>query len=102
VAHENFLHLVTTIDSAAAREEQHRAFSRVMSDVRGPAYLEKVYLFGTPEEIVRSLQARIDAGVQRFMLHTLTPDVRQLEHWLTEIVPHVRFPPAPPIVVSQA
>jgi len=93
VAHENFMHLVRTNDPAAAREEQHRAFARVMSDVRGRTYLEKVYLFGTPDEIVNSLQARIDAGVQRFMLHTLTPDVRQLEHWLTEVVAHVRFPP---------
>lgn len=95
VAHENFMHLVRTLDPVAAREEQHRAFSRVMSDVRGPAYLERVYLFGTPEQIVGSLQARIDAGVQRFMLHTMTPDPRQLEHWLTEIVAHVRFPSGP-------
>jgi alkanesulfonate monooxygenase SsuD/methylene tetrahydromethanopterin reductase-like flavin-dependent oxidoreductase (luciferase family) len=92
VAHENFMHLVRTLDPVAAREEQHRAFSLVMSDVRGPAYLEKVYLFGTPEEIIGSLQARIDAGVERFMLHTMTPDPRQLEHWLTEIVANVRFP----------
>jgi alkanesulfonate monooxygenase SsuD/methylene tetrahydromethanopterin reductase-like flavin-dependent oxidoreductase (luciferase family) len=63
-----------------------------MSEARGPAYLEKVYLFGTPDEIVESLQARIDAGVQRFMLHTLTPDPAQLDLWATEIVPHVRFP----------
>ena len=44
-----------------------------MSDARGPEYLEKVYLFGTPDDIVESLQKRIDAGVQRFMLHTMTP-----------------------------
>lgn len=92
VAHENFMHFVATSDPARAREEQHRAFLRVMSDARGPNYLEKVYLFGTPDEIVSSLQARVDAGVQKFMLHTMTPDPGQLEHWLTEIIPHVRFP----------
>jgi probable F420-dependent oxidoreductase len=92
VAHENFMHFVATQDATRARQEQHEAFLRVMSDARGPAYLEKVYLFGTPEEIVDSLQARIDAGVEYFMLHTLTPDPGQLESWLTEIVAHVRFP----------
>lgn len=94
VAHENFLHFVATQDPARARQEQHEAFLRVMSDARGPAYLEKVYLFGTPDEIVESLQARIDAGVEYFMLHTMTPDPGQLESWLTEIAPHVRFPEA--------
>ena len=37
VAHENFLHLVLTNDPAKAREEQHRAFLKVMSAERGPA-----------------------------------------------------------------
>ena len=64
VAHENFLHLVMTNDPAKAREEQHRAFLKVMSAERGPNYLESVYLFGTPDEIIASLQARVDAGVE--------------------------------------
>jgi alkanesulfonate monooxygenase SsuD/methylene tetrahydromethanopterin reductase-like flavin-dependent oxidoreductase (luciferase family) len=83
---------VLTTDRAKALEEQHRAFLRVMSDARGPEYLEKVYLFGTPDDIVGALQARVDAGVQRFMLHTMTPDPAQLEDWLEEIIPNVRFP----------
>jgi probable F420-dependent oxidoreductase len=94
VAHENFVHIVQTDDPVAAREEQHRAFLEVMSTTRGPEYLEKVYLFGTPDEIVASLQARIDAGVGYFMLHTMTPDPEQLELWLEHIVPRVRFPEA--------
>ncbi len=92
VAHENFVHLVLTEDRQKALAEQHDAFLRVMSDARGPAYLERVYLFGTPDDIVESLQARIDAGVQRIMLHTMTPDPGQLEHWVTEVIEHVRFP----------
>jgi hypothetical protein len=51
-----------------------------------------VYLFGTPEEIVASLQARVDAGIGYFMLHTMTPDIDQLDLWLRHIVPNVRFP----------
>lgn len=92
VAHENFLHLVMTNDPKKAREEQHRAFLRVMSSERGPKYLESVYLFGTPDEVIAGLQARVDAGVEYFMLHTMTPDPDQLELWTTEITQHVKFP----------
>jgi alkanesulfonate monooxygenase len=92
VAHENFVHLVLTNDREAALAEQHDAFLRVMSSARGPKYLETVYLFGTPDDIVESLQARVDAGVQRFMLHTMTPDPGQLEGWITEVIAHVEFP----------
>jgi alkanesulfonate monooxygenase len=95
IAHENFVHLVLTQDPVKAREEQHTVFLRVMSEARGPAYLEKVYLFGTPDEIVESIQARVDAGVQKIMLHTMTPDPAQLESWVTEIVDNVRFPDLP-------
>lgn len=93
VAHENFLHLVLTNDPARAREEQHRAFLKVMSAERGEHYLESVYLFGTPDEIVARLQARIDAGVEYFMLHTMTPDPAQLRHWVDELIPALTFPP---------
>lgn len=92
VAHENFLHLVMTNDPNKARAEQHEAFLRVMSSERGPKYLESVYLFGTPDEIIDSLQARVNAGVEYFVLHTMTPDPDQLELWTTEITPHVKFP----------
>lgn len=96
IAHENFMHFVATQDSGRARQKQHDAFLRVMSTERGPEYLEQVYLFGTPEEIVASLQARVDAGVQRFMIHTLTPDPAQLEQWVEHIVPNVQFPQLDP------
>jgi probable F420-dependent oxidoreductase len=92
VAHENFMHLVLTNDPVKAREEQHRAFLRVMSSERGPEYLESVYLFGTPDEIIASLQARVDAGVEYFVLHTMTPDPAQLQQWIDEIIPNVTFP----------
>ena len=92
VAHENFLHLVLTNDPVKAREEQHRAFLKVMSAERGEKYLESVYLFGTPDEIIGSLQARADAGVEQFILHTMTPDPAQLRHWVDEIIPNVVFP----------
>jgi probable F420-dependent oxidoreductase len=92
VAHENFMHIVLTNDPEKARREQHEAFLRVMSSERGPDYLETVYLFGTPTEIVASLQARVDAGVEYFMLHTMTPDQAQLRDWIDEIIVNVKFP----------
>jgi probable F420-dependent oxidoreductase len=92
VAHENFFHLVMTNDPQKARREQHEAFLRVMSNERGPEYLETVYLFGTPDEVVKSLQKRVDAGVEYFMLHTMTPDPGQLRQWVEEIIPNVQFP----------
>jgi len=63
-----------------------------MSNERGPKYLETVYLFGTPDEIVASLQQRVDAGVEYFMLHTMTPDPAQLESWIDEIIANIDFP----------
>jgi len=102
VAHENFLHLVRTDDSRDARAAQHAAFMRVMSAERGPDYLESVYLFGTPDEIVASLQARIDAGVQYFMLHTMTPDPAQLYEWTARILPNLRFPQAAQTALARA
>jgi len=92
VAHENFLHLVLTNDPVKAREEQHRAFLKGMSSERGEHYLESVYLFGTPDEVIASLQARVDAGVEYFMLHTMTPDPAQLQSWIDEIIANVNFP----------
>ena len=74
-----------------ARREQHEAFLKVMSATRGPDYLESVYLFGTPEEIVAQLQARVEAGIDYFMLHTMTPDIAQLDLWVRDIVPNVKF-----------
>ena len=100
VAHENFMHFVDTNDGERARREQHEAFLKVMSSTRGPDYLESVYLFGTPEEIVAQLQSRVEAGIGYFMLHTMTPDIAQLDLWVRDIVPNLKFPvhaPAGPV-----
>ena len=92
VVHENFLHFVDSADRPRVLRDQHAAYRRVMSEARGEAYLESVYLFGTPDEIVDKLQARVDAGIRYFILHTMTPDPRQLEVWLRHVVPNIRFP----------
>jgi alkanesulfonate monooxygenase SsuD/methylene tetrahydromethanopterin reductase-like flavin-dependent oxidoreductase (luciferase family) len=71
-----------------------------MSGERGDRYLESVYLLGTPDDIVASLQARIDAGVRYFMLHTLTPDAGQLDHWVRDVLPALEFPREPAVAVA--
>jgi probable F420-dependent oxidoreductase len=92
VVHENFLHYVPSADREKVLRTQHEAYARVMSEARGDDYLESVYLFGTPDDIVEKLQARVDAGVQYFVLHTMTPDPAQLELWLRDVIPNLRFP----------
>jgi hypothetical protein len=34
----------------------------------------------------------VDAGVEYFFLHTMTPDPDQLRLWVEYIIPNVRFP----------
>ncbi|MBA2383223.1 MAG: hypothetical protein H0V68_00955 [Actinobacteria bacterium] len=51
----------------------------VVSDERPWDYIEAVYLTGTIDDVQRGVQARIDAGVECLLLHTMTAEVRQLE-----------------------
>jgi probable F420-dependent oxidoreductase len=78
VAHENFVWMATgTAEEVEA--EQQRRFGAVISDRRPWEYLDAVYLPGTIDVIQRKVQARIDAGVDYLLLHTLTADLEQLE-----------------------
>lgn len=79
VAHENFTWIVESSDRDAVIAEQQQRFAGVVSDERPWDYIDAVYLPGTVDDIQRKLQARIDAGVEYLMLHTLTPDLEQLE-----------------------
>jgi probable F420-dependent oxidoreductase len=81
VSHENFCHLVDTEDRDKALTIQREAYSGVMSAHRPFEYFQRVYLTGTQDDIVESLWARADAGVEYFMLHPLVADPEQLELW---------------------
>ena len=61
------------------REEQQARFADVVSDERPWEYVEAVYMPGTIDEIQTKVQARLDAGVEYMMLHTMSADVEQLE-----------------------
>src|SRR5205823_12924177 len=56
------------------------------SDERPWDYIEAVYLTGTIDDIQRQIQERIDAGVEHLILHTMTPELRQLELFARHIL----------------
>jgi hypothetical protein len=51
----------------------------VVSDERPWDYIEAVYMTGTVDEIQRRVQQRIDIGVEHMFIHTMTPELSQLE-----------------------
>jgi probable F420-dependent oxidoreductase len=79
VAHENFCWISRATDPAAIVDEQRRRMLAVVSDERPWDYIEAVYLTGAVENLQRQVQARIDAGVEHLFLHTMTPDLDQLD-----------------------
>lgn len=79
VAHENFCWLSERAGRDAAVAEQRERMFAVVSDERPWEYIEAVYLTGTIEDVQRGVQARIDAGVEYLLLHTMTADLRQLK-----------------------
>ncbi len=89
VAHENFLHLVSTEDPAEAERDQRRAFTDVMGTRRPFEYFQQVYLTGTLAEVLAKIEQRLDAGVRYLMLHTLEPSTRQLDLWAEHLLPHL-------------
>jgi alkanesulfonate monooxygenase SsuD/methylene tetrahydromethanopterin reductase-like flavin-dependent oxidoreductase (luciferase family) len=85
-AHENFVWIEESGRRDAIIAEQQRRYNAVVSDERPWDYIESVYLAGTIDEIQRKIQDRIDVGVEYMMLHTLTPDLQQLDHIARYIV----------------
>lgn len=79
VAHENFSWLTEKTNREAAVAEQQEYMLAVVSDERPWDYIEAVYLTGTIDEIQRRIQDRISVGIEHLFLHTMTPDLAQLE-----------------------
>jgi probable F420-dependent oxidoreductase len=90
VSHENFCHVVDTDDRDKALAAQREAYSKVMSGQRPFEYFQRVYLTGTPDDMVDGLLARAEAGVEYFMLHPLVPDPEQLDLWHDLIIKPLR------------
>jgi probable F420-dependent oxidoreductase len=79
VAHENFVWIEARGTEDEVRAAQQRRFGAVLSDRRPWEYIDSVYLPGTIDTIQAKVQARVDAGVDYLMLHTLTADLGQLD-----------------------
>jgi probable F420-dependent oxidoreductase len=79
VAHENFVWIEERGSRDDVIAEQQRRYAAVVRGERPWDYIESVYLAGTIDEIQRKIQQRIDIGVEYIMLHTLTPDLEQLD-----------------------
>jgi alkanesulfonate monooxygenase SsuD/methylene tetrahydromethanopterin reductase-like flavin-dependent oxidoreductase (luciferase family) len=94
-AHENFVWIEETGSRDAVIAEQRRRYNRVVSDERPWEYIESVYLAGTIDEIQAKIQMRIDVGVEYMMLHTLTPDLEQLDLIARHIVEPFAGVPSP-------
>jgi probable F420-dependent oxidoreductase len=79
VAHENFVWIEEGDDREAVIAEQQRRYGAVVSGERPWEYIASTYLAGTIGEIQQAIQDRVDVGVEYMMLHTLTPDLEQLD-----------------------
>ena len=79
VAHENFVWIEEGNDRDAVIAEQQRRYAAVVSSERTWEYIASTYLAGTIGEIQQTIQDRVGIGVEYMMLHTLTPDLEQLD-----------------------
>ena len=79
IAQENFVWIEEGSDRDAVIAAQQRRFAGVVSAERPWDYLTSVYITGTVDEIQRQIQTRVDMGIEYMMLHTLTPDLEQLD-----------------------
>ncbi len=79
VAHENFVWIEEGKNRETVIAEQQRRYAAVVSNERPWEYIESTYLAGTIDEIQQKIQTRVEIGVEYMMLHTLTPDLEQLD-----------------------
>jgi probable F420-dependent oxidoreductase len=86
VAHENFVWLTEKTKPSEVVEEQRARMLAVISDERPWDYIKAVYLTGTIDDVQRKVQQRIDVGVEHLFLHTMTPDLSQLDLFARHIL----------------
>lgn len=79
IAHENFVFLVENGSREGVLRQQQAAYRRITGDARPWDYIESVYLTGSIDQIQELVAVRKKVGVEYLMLHTLTPDISQLE-----------------------
>jgi probable F420-dependent oxidoreductase len=83
----NHVHLVPFGGQAAILEEQLRVYGKLSGGQRPEELLGRLYLFGTPEEIIDTLRARIAAGATDIVLSPATRDPDQVRLWTKHLLP---------------
>ena len=97
VAHENFMHFVDTNDPGTGAPRAARGVPEGDErDARPGLPGVGLPVRHARRRSSRQLQARVDAGIDYLMLHTMTPDIAQLDLWVRDIVPNVKFPVSAP------
>jgi probable F420-dependent oxidoreductase len=86
----NHLHLVPGMPREAACEEQLRAYRKLSGGQRADTLLRRLYLFGTPDEIIEALRSRISAGATEILLSPATRDPEQIRLWGKHLLPELR------------
>jgi alkanesulfonate monooxygenase SsuD/methylene tetrahydromethanopterin reductase-like flavin-dependent oxidoreductase (luciferase family) len=86
VAHENFCWISEKARREDVIDDQQRHMLGVVSDERPWEYIEAVYLTGTVDQVQRRIQRRVEVGVEHLFLHTMTPDLSQLELFAEHIL----------------
>lgn len=88
-AYVNHVHLVESGGPEAEREEQLRVYRRLSGGQRPDELLRHLYLFGSPEEIVDTLRARIATGATDIVLSPATRDPDQVRLWAKYLLPRL-------------
>ena len=84
LATQEYLYLVENGDLDRARSAVARFTPLGFEEAR------RLYLLGTPDEVVGMIRARLDAGVQHLALCPIVPDIAQLEMLARDVLPRLR------------
>ena len=86
----NHVHVVPGVPREAACEEQLRAYRKLSGGQRADGLLRRLYLFGTPDDIIDALHSRISAGATEILLSPATRDPEQIRLWGKQLLPELR------------
>jgi probable F420-dependent oxidoreductase len=90
IVHGQLMFLTEEDNHDKAVQLQYQAAEKILGTSRPRDLLEKSYLFGTIDEIVENVKARVSAvRVSHMIFHPFTDDPDQLELWGRELVPRL-------------
>jgi probable F420-dependent oxidoreductase len=91
IVHGQLMYLTEEDNHEKAVQLQYEAAEKILGTSRPRELLEKSYLFGTIDEIVENVRARVSAvRVSHMIFHPFTDDPEQLELWGRELMPRLK------------